>query len=280
MALSETPYSSVDRLLTGHEHRSRNRCWRRYGTPTPLLIHTVSGRAVVRLEGQDEAQIMSPGDTVMWLPGVRQDFGSRGSIEPWELVWAHFHPREHWHEWLTWPPLGNGVVRIPAPPARLLARIEDALLEMDSSATSTLPRAAEFALNALERALLLLDAASPTPSRLDESVQEAILFISRNLSQRLTVRDLANAAHLSSSRFAHVFKQQIGIPPARFVEQRRLERARVLLESSSLPIGGIAEASGFSSQFYFANRFKAHTGLSPSDWRRRGRSAGPQGRSG
>lgn len=269
MALRETPYSAVDRLVTGHEHRLRNRCWRRYGTPTPLLIHTRSGHAVVRVEGHDDPQVMSPGDTVLWLPGATQDFDSYGQAEPWELVWAHFQPRERWHEWLTWPRLARGIARIPAPQPRIRARIDDALLDMDSHARSALPRASEFALNALERALLWLDAASPKPYQLDESVQEAVLFISRHLDQRLTVRDIADAAHLSTSRLAHAFTQQIGISPARFVEQRRLERARVLLESSSLPIGAISEAIGFSSQFYFATRFKASTGTSPSDWRRR-----------
>lgn len=49
-----------------------------------------------------------------------------------------------------------------------------------------------------------------------------------------------------------------------------MERAQVLLESSSLPVGAISDAIGFSSsQFYFAARFRTYTGMSPSDWRRR-----------
>ncbi len=52
-----------------------------------------------------------------------------------------------------------------------------------------------------------------------------------------------------------------------------MDRAKVLLASTSLPIGAVSEAIGFSSQFYFAARFRAHTGMSPSDWRRRARSA-------
>ena len=63
--------------------------------------------------------------------------------------------------------------------------------------------------------------------------------------------------------------EQLGVPPARFVERRRIERAQGLLESSALPIGAIAEITGFSSQFYFANRFAVITGMSPTAWRRR-----------
>lgn len=274
MARRETPYATVGRLLTGHEHRVRNRCWRRHGTPTPLLIHTRSGRAVIRIEDRDDPQIMSPGDSVLWFPGAMQDFGAYDDTEPWELVWAHFHAREQWHEWLNWPMLGRGVARIPAPAGRLRARIDDALVDMNSYARSAFPRASEFACNALERALLWLDAANPGSVELDEPVQEAVLFISRHLDRRMSVREIAEAARLSPSRFAHVFTRQIGIPPARFVEQRRVERAQVLLESSSLSIGAIATATGFSSQFYFAARFRTHAEMSPSEWRRRTRSAG------
>lgn len=269
VAPRETPYSTVERLLTGHERRTLNRCWRPHGTPTPLLIHTLSGRGVVRIGEDEDPHAMSPGDTVLWPAGAPQDFGSDDAAEAWELVWAHFHPRQQWYEWLTWPVLGDGVVRMLAPPSRLRARIQDALLETDSYARSALPRATDHALNALERALLWLDAANPEPVRLAEPIQEAVLFISHHLDQRLRVEDIAAAARLSPSRLAHLFKQQVGVSPARFVEQRRMERARALLESTTLPVGAIAATTGFSTQFYFAARFNAHTGMSPSEWRRR-----------
>lgn len=261
------------RLLTGHERRTHNRCWRRNGTATPLLVHTRSGRAVVRIDGDDEPHVLSPGDTVLWFPGVTQDFGTDDG-EPWEIVWAHFHPRERWHEWLGWPMLGEGVARSSTSPVRQRQRIEDALMEMDAYARSGLPHAPDFAVNALERVLLWIDAANPGPTRLSEPVQEAVLFISRHLDQRLSVRDVAAAVHLSPSRLAHVFKEQTGLAPARFIERRRMERAQTLLDSTSLSIGAVAAAVGFSSQFHFAARFRTVAGTSPSEWRRRAHNEG------
>lgn len=267
MAQRETPYAAVERVLTGHERRLASRCWRPHGTPTPLIIHTRRGQALIHVDG--DTHVQAPGDTVLWLADTAQDF-SAGGDDPWEIVWAHFRPRERWHGWLGWPVLGRGVMRIPAPPPRRRTRITDALLEMDALARSGLPRASEFALNALERALLWLDAANPAPARLAEPVQEAMVFISRHLDRHLSVSEIAAAACLSPSRFAHLFTQQVGVSPARFVEQRRIARAGVLLESTSLPIGAVAEATGYSSQFYFATRFRAHTGTTPSEWRRNG----------
>jgi AraC family transcriptional regulator of arabinose operon len=143
---------------------------------------------------------------------------------------------------------------------------------MNASTDNVSPRATDFALNGLERALLWLDAANPGRRQLDERIHEAIIYVARNLAGRLTVRAIADAVALSPSRFSHLFTEQVGIPPARFVELRRIERAQALLASSSLPIGAIAEAAGFSSQFHFATRFRALAGMSPSQWRRRAAS--------
>jgi AraC family transcriptional regulator, arabinose operon regulatory protein len=258
-------------LLTGHEIRDGNLCWRPRGTPTALLVYTRTGSAVLRLSGRDDEQMISAGDAVLWAPGVPQHFGRSPGGEPWELVWAHFRPREHWHGWLKWPHLGLGVARIPAPPNGRRARIDAALLEMDGYAHSGLFHATDLALNALERALLWLDAAGPEPPRLDDRVEKAVLFVAGNLDRHLTIQAIADAVHLSPSRLTHLFTQEVGTSPARFVELRRIERAKALLESSSSSIGAISRATGFSSQHYFATRFKTTTGVSPSDWRRQAR---------
>jgi hypothetical protein len=68
-----------------------------------------------------------------------------------------------------------GVARIPAPQNGLRARIDTALLEMNASTDDVSPRATDFALNALERALLWLDAANPGRRQLDERIHEAII---------------------------------------------------------------------------------------------------------
>lgn len=264
-----TPYPNVPHLLTGHERRGPSWCWRPRGTPTQLLLYTRSGGGLVRTAGTGAEHQIRTGDSVVWAAGAPQDFGCRDTTEPWEIVWAHFHPREHWHDLLGWPLLGAGVARMPAPPRRMRERIDAALLEMDASAHSPSPHAVDFAFNALERGLLWLDAANPEAARLDDRLHDAILFIARRLGGRLSVAGVADAVQLSPSRLSHLFTEQLGMPPARFIELRRIERARTLLESSSMPIGAVAGAAGFSSQFYFATRFKALVGVTPSDWRRR-----------
>lgn len=263
----ETPYPKDLDLLTGHETRRGNACWRPRGTPVPLLIHTRSGQALVRCHDAPD-QLVGPGDTVLWRAGATQDFECPRHGEPWNLVWVHFRPRRHWRGWLSWPSLGPGVTRIRAPLPATRARIEGALLESVDIASSGSPRAYDFAMNALERALLWLDAANPVPGRLDDRIRDAVHFMASHLDQPPSVSTIADAVQLSPSRLSHLFREQVGVSPARFVEHRRMERAQGLLESTSLPVAAIADIIGFSSQFYFANRFRALTGMSPTAWRR------------
>ncbi len=270
---SPTPSPFVPTLLTGSERRAENWCWRPRGSSSTLLVHTRLGRATVLTDGQ--AHEITTGDTVVWMPGAAQDFGGNSGDDAWEIVWAHYRPRTGWPDPLTWPLIGAGVARLAAPSDTQRQRIQDSLLEADTYARSNFHRGADLALNALERALLWLDSASPQVHQLDDRVQQAVMFIARHLDHDLSVPTIADHVHLSPSRLSHLFSQQVGTSPGRFVESRRIARAQELLVSSSLPIQEIATAAGFRSQFYFATRFKAVTGLSPSRWRGPTAPAGP-----
>jgi AraC family transcriptional regulator of arabinose operon len=156
-----------------------------------------------------------------------------------------------------------------APPAGALReRIEALLIQAHELASSGLPHAKALAVNALEAALLWWDIQNPERRSLDPRIVAVIEHIARNLDAAISIADLARAAHLSVSRFSHLFREQVGVPPRTFVEQQRLQRAKELLELTTLPIGIVAAQIGFSSQFHFARRFHLYVGVSPSAYRR------------
>jgi AraC family transcriptional regulator, arabinose operon regulatory protein len=258
-----------DRVLTGHERRRQDRCWRPHGTEDWLLIHTLSGR--VRVVVAERELLLGAGDTVLYRPGAEQDFGGDDSSASWEVVWAHFVPAPEWLELIRWPELAPGVLHMQTPESPLRERIEACLLEADRLAVSGLPRADRLALNALETALLWWDIHNPSRRRLDPRVVEAIEYLSHNLQRRVSVGELAQAVHLSPSRLAHLFSRETGTTPRRYAERQRLGRAQQLLEVTLLPVNEVARQAGFDDQFYFAARFKKLTGRTPSafrSWRR------------
>ena len=261
-----SPVPRVEGFLSGHERRGvDDRCWRPHGTADWLLLHTLSGQARVVLPGR--AISVRSGETVLYRPGAPQEFGSDSEAEPWELVWMHFEPLHHWLELVSWPEVSPGVLSMSATEPFLRERVGRLLLEADRLSASGLPRATRLALNVLEAAFLWWDIHNRAHSALDARVVEAIELVSRDPRRRISVDELARAVHLSPSRFAHLFKQETGVTPRRFAEQRRIERAKQLLELTSLPVNAIARDTGFASPFYFATRFRTLTGTTPSAFR-------------
>lgn len=88
-------------------------------------------------------------------------------------------------------------------------------------------------------------------------------YIEQHLDQALSLGELAQLAALSEYHFARMFRASFGLPPHRYVLQRRLLRARELLQHGNLALGEIALACGFASASHFSNRFREAFGAAP-----------------
>lgn len=80
---------------------------------------------------------------------------------------------------------------------------------------------------------------------------------------------MASEVCLSYSRFHHLFKEQIGIPPGHFAKRARLWEAKRLLDERFVPIKEVMLSVGFVDASHFCRDFKALTGLSPNNYRSR-----------
>jgi len=85
-----------------------------------------------------------------------------------------------------------------------------------------------------------------------------------HLDSRLSLEELSNVTHLSSYRFAHLFKNTTGISPHQYVLKRKAERAIQLLAGKKHSLTEISYMLGHTDQAHFCKSFKAATGLSPS----------------
>ena len=95
-------------------------------------------------------------------------------------------------------------------------------------------------------------------------VQDAI---AARLAEPLSLEALAAIAGMSPFHFARAFKTKTGCPPHRYVVVQRVERAKVLLRTTGLPITEIAVRVGWENPSKFAAQFKAMVGMTPGAWR-------------
>jgi AraC-like DNA-binding protein len=89
-----------------------------------------------------------------------------------------------------------------------------------------------------------------------------------NLDGRIGLETLAAECGLSRSHFARAFKSSTGISPLRWLAAQRIDRAKILLQATDLPLEQIADSCGFSDASHLARAFRHATGLRPGDWRR------------
>jgi transcriptional regulator GlxA family with amidase domain len=89
------------------------------------------------------------------------------------------------------------------------------------------------------------------------------IFIEDNFHRHLGLSEMAKAVNLSSWRLAHLFKDEVGIPPLRYLSLVRLQKARQYLETSFLTVREIAISVGIPNASHFTRSFKAAYGSSP-----------------
>jgi AraC family transcriptional regulator len=97
----------------------------------------------------------------------------------------------------------------------------------------------------------------------DHRVQQTIDRMREQLHRRLTVRELADAVGLSVAQLTRIFRQATGTTPGAFLHAMRLQRARTLLERTSLSIGEVMAQVGISDRSHFARDFGREYGFSP-----------------
>ena len=98
-------------------------------------------------------------------------------------------------------------------------------------------------------------------------LRRAIEYVDENLDSPVTLAALAEVVALSPGHFARAFREATGVAPHRYVVERRVERAKLLLRQSDLPITEIAAQIGCSSHSHFSVLFHRVTGLTPRQFR-------------
>ena len=85
---------------------------------------------------------------------------------------------------------------------------------------------------------------------------------------------LAELSGMGETYYRNIFQSVFGVPPTRYIQQYRVEKAKELLLNSRASVEEIAVAVGFANSSYFCKVFKSLTGLTPSEFAEKGRLVG------
>jgi AraC-like DNA-binding protein len=106
------------------------------------------------------------------------------------------------------------------------------------------------------------------------AVARARALLDRRYPEHWTMTRLAREVGLSTAHLAEIFSREVGVPPFRYLVERRVERASELLRGTDLPITAIALELGFASSSHFSRVFRQLAGVPPREFRKASRTSG------
>jgi AraC family transcriptional regulator len=99
-------------------------------------------------------------------------------------------------------------------------------------------------------------------------LERVIDYMKANLTQDLSILDLATLTGMSASHFSRSFKQSVGFSPYQYLMQQRVERAKQLLKQQAISISDIALDCGFANQTHLTKVFRQMIGMTPKAYQK------------
>ena len=93
-------------------------------------------------------------------------------------------------------------------------------------------------------------------------------YLDSNYGEDINLDQLAALSHLNKYYLSHEFTRYYGISPINYLNRRRIEVCKNLLENTDHDISDIAHLAGFSSQSYLAQSFRKSCGMTAMEYRR------------
>ena len=103
----------------------------------------------------------------------------------------------------------------------------------------------------------------------DQKISQAISVIHAQPDAPWTVESLALEIGMSRSRFAHRFKELMGLGPMAYLLEWRLQKSLSLLDMSNMSVQQISSKSGYKSSAAFTRAFSSQFGISPTEYRKK-----------
>jgi len=229
------------------------RCFQFYG-----LSHLIGGSGWY-WSAEGKILTVEKGQAVLSTPGFVQDYAGRGGDYVQDALCFCGPVADQLHR--------SGVIRDGVldlgPTRRLLPIIEQA-------ADPSFP--AQIKANLMLQNLLVelyFERFAARPRQSHAAIDNLLGLIRSNPERWWTAPQMAELCNLSVSQFRRLFLKTTGYLPKSYIDRLKVQHSCELLCGSGLSVAGVAARLGYSDPFHFSRRFKAVTGLSPLEYRRR-----------
>lgn len=242
--------------------------WRPRGRIDFQLLYIASGKAHFHFGSEEEEQIVSAGNMVLYRPKELQKYEYYGTDQT-EAYWVHF--------------TGSDVTNIlrsygfsdcqkvfycgldPIYRQLFLAMINE--LQM---CKNKYPEMLEMYLRQIFiRLQRYFSAALPTNNiHVVEEIDKAAAYFNEHYNEQINIDEYARKNNMSTSGFIRNFKICTGSTPMQYILSKRIYNAEILLKNPGCNISEISRIIGYENPLYFSRAFKKVKGISPTAYRK------------
>ena len=108
----------------------------------------------------------------------------------------------------------------------------------------------------------------PGGDRADAAPSEMLRYIETHFNENLSLSSLAKKCFYSPKYFSRVFKERYGITVSEYIQKKRMEKGRELLENTDRTVEEISSMVGYCDATHFYKYFKRFYGITPKEYRK------------
>lgn len=244
-------------VLCGHYYCDDAYAVSRTSYENPLLMFLRSGNMALRYDGMEYHA--EKGDVIVIDCDRPHSYCAEGAAE---FLYLHFDGSN-----------SHALVRSIAADSPILRREENVLVGqqvydmVQDYKRYGLGGEAEDSMR-IYQLLIWLSLPVKNPARSSNPIHQTVEYIRKHVGDNITLKELADIAHLSPCHYSYEFKRQTGFSPLEYVINTRLEKAKMLLLQTTMSVMDIAYEVGYESGGSLSNLFIKKTGCSPREYRR------------
>ncbi|MFC5649368.1 helix-turn-helix domain-containing protein [Paenibacillus solisilvae] len=245
---------------------------------TNEIMYVISG--VCRVDTEDQSIAMRKGDLILLNSGVTHRlivaegpcrmlnvefiFTACGSILPSMKQLAE----------------SNGVLKellqreysyiVMRDPSDVYHTLKSLVMELDNGGTNNVSMTHLLVSQLIVRVARLAaeEAKDSAVRQIDSYVRRAMEYMHQHYDCDIQAKDIAAAVNLHPVYLQRIFKSNMNLTLTEYLAEIRVEKAKMLLARTDVPIIEIADYVGLNSRQYFSALFKKHTGYSPAAYRK------------
>jgi len=115
---------------------------------------------------------------------------------------------------------------------------------------------------------LAAETENPNSHQMDLYIKDALDYIHHHYDYPIQVKDIAASVSLHPGYFQRIFKSNTGQTVVEYLTSLRVEKAKMLLAYTDIPVIDISDSIGINGREYFSAIFKKHTGQTPVSYRK------------